>query len=101
MEQTENIGPKHAIRLADLREWHIVTATCFKCGYQNELTACFIRTILAIAPLRYVSEGGIVRFGIDRTVKFQQEVVALKDTVLYRRQPMVCSGSPFGKANAM
>ena len=42
MEQTENIGPKHAIRLADLREWHVVTATCFKCGYQGQLTAGYL-----------------------------------------------------------
>ena len=42
MEQTENIGPKYAIRLADLREWHIVTATCFRCRHQVELTAGFV-----------------------------------------------------------
>jgi hypothetical protein len=42
MEQRENIGPKYAIRLADLREWHIVTATCFQCRHQTELTAGFL-----------------------------------------------------------
>ena len=42
MEQTENIGPKYAIRLADLREWHIVTATCFRCRHQTELSAGFL-----------------------------------------------------------
>ena len=42
MEQNENIGPKYAIRLADLREWHIVTATCFRCRHQTELTAGFL-----------------------------------------------------------
>ena len=57
MEQRENIGPKHAIRLSDLREWHIITETCFKCGYQGRLTACFIRIILAIAPTRGVRIG--------------------------------------------
>ena len=41
MEQNENISPKYAIHLADLREWHIVTATCFRCRYQAELTAGF------------------------------------------------------------
>lgn len=42
MEQTENISSKHAICLADLREWHVVTATCFKCGYQGRLTAGYL-----------------------------------------------------------
>ncbi|MFZ1427909.1 MAG: hypothetical protein WAS21_14170 [Geminicoccaceae bacterium] len=42
MEQTEIIDPKYAIRLADLRECHVITATCFKCGYQGALTAGFL-----------------------------------------------------------
>ena len=42
MEQNGNIGPKYAIRLADLREWHIVTATCFRCRHQTELSAGFL-----------------------------------------------------------
>ena len=42
MEQKENIGPQHAIRLADLREWHVITAVCFKCGYQGRLTASYL-----------------------------------------------------------
>lgn len=29
-------------RLSDLHEWHIKTATCFKCGYQGTLTAGFL-----------------------------------------------------------
>jgi predicted nucleic-acid-binding Zn-ribbon protein len=39
----ENFGPKYAIRLSDLREWHIVTVTCFKCRYEAELTAGFLK----------------------------------------------------------
>jgi hypothetical protein len=39
MEQNKNIGPKYAIRLADLREWHVVTATCFQCQRQARLPA--------------------------------------------------------------
>jgi hypothetical protein len=42
MEQKENIGPKYAIRLSDLREWHLVTVTCFKCRYHAELAASFL-----------------------------------------------------------
>jgi hypothetical protein len=42
MEQKGNIGPKYAIRLADLRDWHIVTATCFRYRHQVEFTAGFL-----------------------------------------------------------
>lgn len=42
MEQKANIGPKYAIRLSDLRDWHIVTATCFRCRHQVELTTGFL-----------------------------------------------------------
>ena len=37
MEQNENIPPRYAIRLRDLREWHVVTATCFRCRRQTIL----------------------------------------------------------------
>ena len=37
MEQNKNIGPKYAIRVGDLHEWHIVMARCFKCGYQARI----------------------------------------------------------------
>jgi hypothetical protein len=26
------IGPKYAIRLGDLREWHRIDVKCFRCG---------------------------------------------------------------------
>ena len=42
MEQKENNCLDHAIRLADLREWHVITAVCFKCGYQGRLTASYL-----------------------------------------------------------
>ena len=42
MEHSENIGPKYAIRLDDLRHWHIVTARCFKCSHETEFTGDFI-----------------------------------------------------------
>ena len=54
MEQKENTGPKYAIRLSDLREWHIVTVTCFKCRYQAELTAGFL--IWERPPQTYLTE---------------------------------------------
>ena len=39
MEHNGNdLGPKYAIRLGDLRRWHIVTVTCFRCGHKGELT---------------------------------------------------------------
>ena len=31
MERNKNIGPRYAIRLRDLRGWHIVTAVCGQC----------------------------------------------------------------------
>ena len=42
MEHPENIGPKYAIRLGDLRSWHIVTARCFHCRHETEFTGDFI-----------------------------------------------------------
>ena len=42
MEQTENIGPKYAIQLGDLRRWHIVTARCLRCRHEAEFTGDFI-----------------------------------------------------------
>ena len=42
MEHSENIGPKYAIRLGDLRHWHIVTARCFQCRHEVEFTGDFL-----------------------------------------------------------
>ena len=41
MEQSENIGPKYAIRLRDLRSWHRITARCWMCSHAVEFTADF------------------------------------------------------------
>lgn len=38
MERNGNIGPKYAIRLSDLCEWHILMARCFRCERQVRLT---------------------------------------------------------------
>jgi hypothetical protein len=42
MEHSENIGPKYAIRLCDLRAWHRITARCFKCSHSYEFTGDFL-----------------------------------------------------------
>jgi hypothetical protein len=42
MEQSANIGPKYAIRLRDLRQWHRITARCFRCSHTYEFTADFL-----------------------------------------------------------
>ena len=38
MEQKQNeiLGPRHAVRLGDLRQWHVIEVRCFKC--RNEGT---------------------------------------------------------------
>ena len=53
MEQSENIGPKYAIRLGDLRHWHIVTARCFKCRHESEFTGDFLAR--ERSPHRYLT----------------------------------------------
>ena len=43
MEHPENIlGPKYAIRMRDLRHWHIVTAECLQCRHETEFTGDFL-----------------------------------------------------------
>jgi DNA-directed RNA polymerase subunit RPC12/RpoP len=36
-EQRANLGPKYAIRLADLRGWHIITAVCSACRRRAQM----------------------------------------------------------------
>jgi len=31
-DEPNGIGPKYAIRLGDLREWHQIEVRCFSCG---------------------------------------------------------------------
>ena len=33
-ERIANIGPKYAVRLGDLRNWHILTAVCPQCRHK-------------------------------------------------------------------
>lgn len=42
MEQNRNVGPRHAIRLSDLCEFHIVIATCPRCRRQTDITPGFL-----------------------------------------------------------
>ena len=37
MEQNGNIPPRYAIRLADLRHWHVITVSCPSCGHKGRV----------------------------------------------------------------
>jgi len=39
MEHRGNIPPRYAIRLGDLRHWHVVTVSCPACGHKGRLDA--------------------------------------------------------------
>ncbi len=39
MEHRGNIPPRYAIRLGDLRHWHVVTVTCPACGHKGRVDA--------------------------------------------------------------
>lgn len=45
MEQFENIriGPKYAIRLSDLADWHRLQATCFRCRHTTVIDPAIFR----------------------------------------------------------
>jgi hypothetical protein len=36
-EQRANLGPKYAIRLADLQNWHLLTAVCGVCRHRRQI----------------------------------------------------------------
>jgi len=38
VERNQNIGPLYAIRLGDLREWHVVVATCSRCRHVGSVS---------------------------------------------------------------
>ena len=42
MEHLDNIGPRYAIRLGDLRAWHRITARCLRCGHTHAFPADFL-----------------------------------------------------------
>jgi DNA-directed RNA polymerase subunit RPC12/RpoP len=39
VEQKRNIPPRYAIRLEDLRAWHVIFATCAACGKRTHIGA--------------------------------------------------------------
>ena len=39
MERSKNIPPRYAIRLDDLRPWHVIVATCGACGRRTRIDA--------------------------------------------------------------
>jgi ribosomal protein L37E len=39
VEQSKNIQPRYAIRLDDLRAWHVIVATCAACGSRTHIAA--------------------------------------------------------------
>ena len=39
VEQNKNIPPRYAIRLEDLRAWHVIVATCAACGKRTHIDA--------------------------------------------------------------
>jgi DNA-directed RNA polymerase subunit RPC12/RpoP len=39
MEQNANMPPRYAIRLGELRHWHVITVSCPACGHKGRLDA--------------------------------------------------------------
>jgi hypothetical protein len=37
MEHNKNIPPRYAIRLVDLRQWHVITVSCPTCGHKGRI----------------------------------------------------------------
>jgi hypothetical protein len=43
VEQSKNIPPRYAIRLDDLRPWHVIVATCRACGKRAHVNAAILQ----------------------------------------------------------
>ena len=43
VERNENIWPLYAIRLEDLREWHVLIATCSRCRHAGSVPLARLR----------------------------------------------------------
>jgi ribosomal protein L37E len=37
VERNTNIGPRYAVRLGDLRGWHVLTAVCGACRHRSQM----------------------------------------------------------------
>jgi hypothetical protein len=42
VEQTKNVPPRHALRLDDLRPWHVIVATCVVCQRRAHVAAALL-----------------------------------------------------------
>ena len=45
MKQTSNVisGPRHQLRLEDLRDWHAIEVTCFACAHKGRVPYPWLR----------------------------------------------------------
>jgi hypothetical protein len=43
VEQTRNMPPRYALRLDDLRPWHLIVATCAACGRRAHVAAALLQ----------------------------------------------------------
>jgi hypothetical protein len=43
MEQTGNIPPRYALRLDDLRPWHVIIASCAACRRRAHVAAALLQ----------------------------------------------------------
>jgi hypothetical protein len=43
VEQSKNMPPRYAIRLDDLRPWHVIVATCRACGKRAHVNAAILQ----------------------------------------------------------
>ena len=43
MEQNGNIPPRYALRVDDLRPWHVIIATCAACGNRAQVAAALLQ----------------------------------------------------------
>jgi hypothetical protein len=67
VERSKNNTPRYAIRLDDLRAWHVIVATCASCGRRTHIgvallqpsTACIYRRS-SVAVIGITSGDGCV-----------------------------------------
>jgi len=53
MEQSTNngLGPRYALTLARLRDWHVLEATCWHCRHSGTINPAWLRQRYAAATL--------------------------------------------------
>ena len=45
-EQRASLGPRYAIRLGQLKPWHILMAKCWVCGHRRQLRIWQLKAVL-------------------------------------------------------